>query len=62
MSIKDFSEVIYEAGVGRADITPPVGIGLFGFTVREDLSEAVLEPHVRETATNLLQNIYAKQT
>lgn len=34
----------FKAGVGRGDITPPVGIRLIGYTVRVGLSKAVLEP------------------
>jgi neutral ceramidase len=35
---------IYHAGVARADITPPVGIRLIGYTVREGVSRGVDEP------------------
>lgn len=34
----------YQIGVGRADITPPVGIRLCGYSVREGLSTAVESP------------------
>ncbi|MBI2497619.1 MAG: neutral/alkaline non-lysosomal ceramidase N-terminal domain-containing protein [Opitutae bacterium] len=35
---------IYHAGVARVDITPPVGIRLVGYTVREGVSHGVDEP------------------
>ena len=35
---------LYMAGVARADITPPVGIRLIGYTVREGVSQGVDEP------------------
>jgi len=35
---------VYHAGVARADITPPVGIRLIGYTVREGVSHGVDEP------------------
>ena len=42
---------VYQIGVARADITPPVGIRLIGYTVREGLSRGIDEPL---TATVLL--------
>ncbi|MBI4027910.1 MAG: neutral/alkaline non-lysosomal ceramidase N-terminal domain-containing protein [Verrucomicrobia bacterium] len=38
------SNEIYQAGIARADITPPVGIRLVGYTVREGVSHGVDEP------------------
>ena len=35
---------VYQVGLARADITPPVGIRLIGYTVREGVSVAVDEP------------------
>src|ERR1022692_22975 len=34
----------FEAGVARADITPPVGIRLIGYAVREGVSHGIDEP------------------
>ncbi len=34
----------YSAGIARADITPPVGIRLVGYVVREGVSHGVDEP------------------
>ena len=38
------SNETYLAGVGREDITPPIGIWLCGYTVREGFSKSVDEP------------------
>jgi neutral ceramidase len=38
------SNEVYKAGVARADITPPVGIRLMGYAVREGVSHGVDEP------------------
>jgi len=38
------SNEIYQAGAAREDITPPTGILLFGYTVREGFSRGVDEP------------------
>jgi hypothetical protein len=38
------SNEIYQAAVARADITPPVGIRLIGYTVREGVSHGVDAP------------------
>ena len=38
------SNEIYHVGVARADITPPVGIRLIGYVVREGVSHGVDEP------------------
>ena len=38
------NNALYHAGVARADITPPVGIRLIGYAVREGFSRAVAEP------------------
>jgi hypothetical protein len=35
---------VYQAGVSRVDITPPIGIRLCGYIVREGVSKAVGEP------------------
>jgi len=35
---------VYEVGAARADITPPIGIRLVGYAVREGVSQAVDEP------------------
>src|SRR5262245_27976294 len=38
------SDKIYQVGIARTDITPPIGIRLCGYAVREGVSKEVHEP------------------